>query len=122
MDLDFSQEQVMFRTTCRDFLSKECPGTLVRELESSEGGYSPELWRKIADLGWLGLTFPEKYGGLGGDFIDLAILYDEMGRANFPSSPRPASGMSQWQLPPKPLLRGRSSCSMASSSSFPMLM
>ena len=85
MDLDFSQEQVMFRTTCRDFLSKECPSTLVQELERSEEGYSPELWRKIADLGWLGLTFPERYGGLGGDSLDLAILYDEMGRANFPS-------------------------------------
>jgi len=85
MDLDFSQEQVMFRTICRDFLSKECPSTLVRELEASEEGYSPELWRKIADLGWLGLTFPERYGGLGGNFLDLAILYDEMGRANFPS-------------------------------------
>ena len=36
MDLDFSQEQVMFRTTCRDFLSKECPSTLVQELERSE--------------------------------------------------------------------------------------
>jgi len=85
MDLDFSQEQAMFRTMCRDFLSKECPSILVRELETSEMGYSPELWRKIADLGWLGVMFPERYGGLGGNFLDLAILYDEMGRANFPS-------------------------------------
>ncbi len=85
MDLDFSEERVMFRNMARDFLSKECPTTLVRELEESEEGYSPELWRKIADLGWLGLTIPESYGGIGSDFIDLAILYDEMGRAVFPS-------------------------------------
>ena len=85
MDLDFSEEQVMFRTMARDFMVKECPSTLVRELEESEEGYSPQLWRRIADLGWLGLTFPEEYGGAGGDFLDLAILYDEMGRAIFPS-------------------------------------
>ena len=85
MDLDFTEEQVMFRTMARDFMAKECPSTLVRELEESDEGYSPELWRKIAKLGWLGLTFPENHGGSGGDSLDLAILYDEMGRALFPS-------------------------------------
>lgn len=85
MDLDFTEDQIMFRTMARDFMVKECPSTLVRELEESEEGYSPELWRNIAELGWLGLTFPENYGGIGGNCLDLAILYDEMGRALFPS-------------------------------------
>jgi len=85
MDLDFTEEQVMFRTMARDFMTKECPSTLVRELEESDEGYSLDLWRKIAELGWLGLTFPEKYGGIAGNSLDLAILYDEMGRALFPS-------------------------------------
>ncbi len=85
MDLDFSEEQVMFRTIARDFMAKECPTTLVRELEESEQGYSPELWRKVAELGWLGLTFPQEYGGSEGNWLDMAILYDEMGRAIFPS-------------------------------------
>jgi len=85
MNLDFTEEQVMFRTMARDFMAKECPSTLVRELEESDEGYSPELWRMIAELGWLGLTFPENCGGSGGDSLDLAILYDEMGRALFPS-------------------------------------
>ena len=66
-DLIFSEEQEMLRTTARDFLREECPSSVVRELEASEEGYSPELWRKIADLGWLGLGFPEKYGGEGGN-------------------------------------------------------
>jgi len=66
-------------------MAKECPSTLVRELEESDEGHSPELWRKIAELGWLGLTFPENYGGIAGNSLDLAILYDEMGRALFPS-------------------------------------
>jgi len=85
MDLDFSQEQIMFRSTARDFMVKECPTTLVRELEKSDEGYSPALWGKIAELGWLGLTFPQEYGGAEGNWLDMAILYDEMGRAVFPS-------------------------------------
>ena len=66
-------------------MSRECPTAAVRELEESEQGYSPNLWRSMADLGWLGLCLPEAYGGIGGDWIDMAILYDEMGRAAFPS-------------------------------------
>ena len=84
MDLRLSEEQEILRKSARDFLTEKCPKTLVRELEKDEKGYSPELWQEIADLGWLGLIFPEKYGGGGMSFLDLAILLEEMGRACFP--------------------------------------
>lgn len=64
----------------RDFLVKECPKTLVRELQDSEQGYSPELWRKMAEVEWMGMVFPEEYGGTGGEFMDLIVLLEEMGR------------------------------------------
>lgn len=85
MDYSMSEGQEMLKTAARDFLEKECPESLVREMEEDDDGYSPELWRKIADLGWLGLVYPEKYGGIGGSIVDLAVLYEEMGRAMFPS-------------------------------------
>ena len=69
----------MLKTTARDFLEKECPISLVRDLEEDEKGYSPDLWHKMAELGWLGLVFPEEYGG-GGNFLDLTVLLEEMGR------------------------------------------
>lgn len=84
MDIDFSEEQEMLRKMARDFLTTKCPGTLVREMMEDEQGYPPDLWREIADLGWLGLTFPAKYGGEDGSFLDLAILLEEMGRVCFP--------------------------------------
>jgi alkylation response protein AidB-like acyl-CoA dehydrogenase len=62
MDFTFTEEQEMLRTSARDFLETECTEKLVREVEDGDIGYSPELWKKIADLGWLGLTFPEEYG------------------------------------------------------------
>lgn len=85
MDFSLSEEQEMLKTMARDFLEKECPESLVREMERDDKGYSPELWRKIADLGWLGLIYPEKYGGTGGNILDLVVLYEEMGRAMLPS-------------------------------------
>ena len=86
MDLSFTEEQEMLRSAARDFLERECPKSFVREMAEDEKGYTPELWRKIADLGWLGLVFPEEYGGDGGSFLDLVILLHEMGRACFPGT------------------------------------
>lgn len=79
MDLGLSEQQEMLRTSARDFLQKECPKQLVRQLDASDSGYSPELWKKMAELGWLGLVFPEEYGGNGGSFLDLIVLLEEMG-------------------------------------------
>ena len=80
MDLGLNEEQEMLKTMARDFLVKECPKTLVSQLEEDEKGYSPELWRKMAELGWMGLVLPEQYGGTGSQFLDLCILLEETGR------------------------------------------
>ena len=84
MDFELGEEQVMLKTSARDFLEKECPKKLVRDMIEDEQGYSPELWRKMAGLGWQGLVFPEEYGGVGVSFLDLAVLLEEMGRALVP--------------------------------------
>jgi len=84
MDLGFTEEQEMLRTSARDFLEKECPKTLVKELAEDEKGYTPELWQKMAELGWMGLVIPEEYSGMGMNFLDLVVLLEEMGRACLP--------------------------------------
>jgi len=84
MDLALSEEQEMLRTMARDFLTDKFPKTVVKEIEESEQGYSPELWKEMAELGWMGLVFPEKYGGSDMNFLDLAVLLEEMGRACLP--------------------------------------
>lgn len=85
MDLDFTSEQDMLRDFVAKFLAQECPYDRVKELEESDEGYSAELWQQMAELGWLGLTFPEDCGGSDGSFTDLAIIQEEMGYAAFPS-------------------------------------
>ena len=85
MDLGLTEVQQMLKNSAREFLSQECPLTLVREMEEHEQGYTDELWRQVVSLGWTGLVFPEQYGGTGGDFIDLAVLLEEMGRSLLPA-------------------------------------
>ncbi len=84
MDLGLSEEQEMLKTFARDFLEKESPETLVREMEEDERGYTDALWQGMAAQGWQGLMIPEAYGGNGMSFLDLAVLLEEFGRALVP--------------------------------------
>jgi len=84
MDLGLSEEQELLKNAARDFLEKECPETLVREMEDDEKGYSPSLWKQMAEQGWQGLLIPESLGGAGFGYLDLIILIEEFGRALVP--------------------------------------
>ncbi|MGA2670612.1 MAG: acyl-CoA dehydrogenase family protein [Dehalococcoidia bacterium] len=85
MKLTLSEEQEMLRKTARDFLTDKCSKKFIKQMEGSETGYSRELWQEMAELGWMGLAFPGKYGGGDMSFLDLAVLLEEMGRACLPS-------------------------------------
>lgn len=84
MDFNFSEQQSMLRAMAREFITSECPKSRVKELEISQKGYDPELWNRMAGLGWQGLTLPEEYGGSNADFMDLVVLMEEMGRNILP--------------------------------------
>ncbi|MFO7965493.1 MAG: acyl-CoA dehydrogenase family protein [Desulfobacterales bacterium] len=85
MNLDFTTEQKMIKDEAMKFLKKECPYDRVKELEESEKGYDPNMWKKMAELGWMALLFPEEYGGDGGRFIDVALILEAMGSMVVPS-------------------------------------
>jgi 3-oxocholest-4-en-26-oyl-CoA dehydrogenase beta subunit len=84
MDIRFTEEQEMIRQSARNFLAKNCPSSLVREMVQDERGYTEALWRGMVELGWMGLVFPEEYGGSAGSFLDLLVLLEEMGRVCLP--------------------------------------
>ena len=81
MDLGLNEVQQMLKSSAQEFLSRECPLTLVRAMEEDPRGYTDQLWGQMVGLGWTGLVFPERYGGTGGDFLDLAVLLEQMGRS-----------------------------------------
>ena len=84
MNLSLSEEQEMLKKAARDFLAQKFPKKVIKKMEESEEGYSAELWQEMAELGWMGLAFPEKYAGGGMNFLDLSVLLEEMGRACLP--------------------------------------
>jgi len=84
MDLELTKEQKILKSSARDFLKKECPTSVMREMKDDEKGYPEALWEKMADLGWLGVIIPESYDGTGGNFMDLAIILEAMGEACCP--------------------------------------
>lgn len=85
MEFSLKEETKMLQSNAEKFFKEKCPGSFVKNMLKDEKGYSPELWREMANLGWLGLAYEEKYGGSGGEFFDLFILFAEIGRALFPS-------------------------------------
>ncbi len=84
MNFGFTEEQDLLRDEVRKFLEERCPMEEVRRISQTPEGYSPELWKQLGELGWLGLTIPEEYGGAELTWIDLIVLLEEVGRALLP--------------------------------------
>ncbi len=85
MNFGFSDEQEHLRGEVRRFLDERCPIDEVRRLADTDVGYCEKLWREIAELGWLGMTTSEAFGGSGLGWVDLIVVLEEMGRSLFPS-------------------------------------
>jgi alkylation response protein AidB-like acyl-CoA dehydrogenase len=84
MDVTLTPEQESLQRRAREFLQRECPPSVVRAALAAPNGYSPQLWEQLAQLGWLGFALPPEYGGTGGSLVDLALLFEELGRALAP--------------------------------------
>lgn len=85
MNFGFSEEQQRLRGEVRRFLDERCPLAEVRRHSATASGYCEKLWGEIADLGWLGITVDEAYGGSGLGWVDAIVVLEEMGRSLFPS-------------------------------------
>ena len=84
MDFAFSEEQEMLRAAARDFLTNRYPIERVAALADGQATWDPTAWSDMAELGWLGLSVPGERGGMGVDFLDEAVLFEETGRALHP--------------------------------------
>ena len=85
MDFALEKDQELIKKSAREFFEKECPKDKVRELREDPKGYDPNMWKKMIPLGFLGLIIPEQYGGTEGEFIDLMLFMEEIGRNLVPS-------------------------------------
>lgn len=86
MDFRLNEDQISLAKAASEFLSKECPIDVVKEAFDGPNGDAPELYKKMADLGWLGLAVPEEHGGIGLGLVDQAILMEQLGYWNAPGA------------------------------------
>jgi acyl-CoA dehydrogenase len=78
--IEFTEEQTMLLETAVDFCRKNSPLDGVRRQIEQEDSVDAAIWTEMADLGWLGITIPEQYGGLGLSLADVVPIVESMGR------------------------------------------
>ena len=83
MNFDETAEHAALRRTAREYLAKELPEAKIREMDRARR-IPRDLWKRFAELGWMGLAVPERFGGSGADVMSAAILTEEISR-RFPS-------------------------------------
>lgn len=84
MDFTFTEDQLLFQESVRDFLVNEVTPERVRASWDAEGGRDNELWSQLAELGLTGMTVPEEHGGLGMNEVDFVLLAQECGYVALP--------------------------------------
>ena len=84
MNFDFSDEQKQLRDTARKFLADKCPSRAVRAVIDGKAPYDRDLWKGLAEMGFLGVAIPESYGGAGAGHLELCVVAEELGRALAP--------------------------------------
>ena len=82
MPLVLNEEQRLLQSTAEHFFRDKAPVSALRKLrdEKNEDGFSRELWREMADMGWAGTFLPARYGGLECGFTELAMVLQAGGR------------------------------------------
>ena len=84
MDLKLNEDQSMLKKVAADFLKAEAPSYVITDWFQKKIAYIPELYKKAADIGWLGMVIPEEFGGGGTSYTDCAVVFEEIGRGPLP--------------------------------------
>ena len=84
MDFTFTEDQLLFQDSVRDFLVNEVTPEAIRATWETETGRSDDSWTQLTELGLTGMTVPEEFGGLGMNEIDFVLLAQECGYVALP--------------------------------------
>jgi alkylation response protein AidB-like acyl-CoA dehydrogenase len=85
MNFDFSDDQRLLREQATRFLDEQASPAAVRAILEGDAPYDRTLWSNMAELGWMGTTIPEEYGGVGLSHVDLCVIAEELGRTLAPT-------------------------------------
>ena len=84
MDLKLNDDQNMLKKVAADFIKAEAPSYVITDWYQKKQTFIPELYKKTADIGWLGMMVPDEFGGGGTSYMDCAVVFEELGRGPLP--------------------------------------
>jgi acyl-CoA dehydrogenase len=84
-EIGCTEEQIQMLDIAGDFCRDRAGMDRTRAMMDSEGGFDPNVWREMADLGWLGISIPENHGGVGLSLAEVVPVVEQMGRRLVPS-------------------------------------
>ena len=85
MPLYLNEDQTMLRDTAKPFIADAAPVKHLRSLRDDKTGFSRDLWKQFAEMGFTGILVPEAHGGMGMGHVEAGIVLEEIGRNLTPS-------------------------------------
>ena len=82
MSLVLNEDQLMFRDAAKRFAAERAPISQLRQLRDSQDavGFSRDVWKEMAEMGWAGVLIPEEFGGFGFGYVGAGLIAEEIGR------------------------------------------
>lgn len=84
LDLGLTESEEMLKKAALDFLRRDAPKEVIQALQETDTGYTEELWRKVVEIGWLGVIIPEQYGGTESLLTSAGVLFEALGTGPLP--------------------------------------
>src|SRR5687768_9962073 len=84
MNFDLTEDQKMLVDSVAAFVKRHSPVTRLRAMREDPIGYSKDILQQMGEFGWLSVAFPESVGGLGGSFLDAALILEQLGMTLVP--------------------------------------
>ena len=84
LGMNFTESERMLKASALDFMRRDAPKEVVEELQETDTGYTGEIWRKMAEMGWLGILIPEEFEGVEESFTSAGALFEALGTGPLP--------------------------------------
>src|SRR5918999_2488812 len=84
MDLSLTEDQEMLKKVASDFVKAEVPAHQMTQWYKNKQTFQPQLMKKAAEMGWMGMMLPEEHGGAGLSVMDCAVVFEALGHGPVP--------------------------------------
>jgi alkylation response protein AidB-like acyl-CoA dehydrogenase len=84
VNFDFSDDQKLLRDQVAKFLAERCNTAVVRSVLEGKGAFAGDVWKGLGEMGLIGTSIPESYGGTGAGYLELCLVAEQLGASLAP--------------------------------------